>query len=293
MNDVSKVDALSVRETESEIIKLERHLAEARDRLKELNTSANGLPESRPHQRSLISDNPSHHFLLLLSDSALPLGSFAFSSGLESYLAHTVHIPPTKSFATFLPESISSFASTNLPFALAAYDDPASLAELDDTLDASTICTVGRRASTAQGRALLSLWEKSLAPPLGDAALTSFALEVKKSGRAAGDEVGRAHGHLAPVFGAVGRAAGLSRERMAYVLVLGHVKALVSAAVRAGVLGPYKAQGVLAGDEVRRMVGEAVHREWETRIEDAGQTVPATDLWIGRHEVLYSRIFNS
>ena len=55
MNDVSKVDALSVRETESEIIKLERHLAEARDRLKELNTSANGLPESRPHQRSLIS----------------------------------------------------------------------------------------------------------------------------------------------------------------------------------------------------------------------------------------------
>jgi len=33
--------------------------------------------------------------------------------------------------------------------------------------------------------------------------------------------------------------------------------------------------------------------EWETEPEDAGQVVPVLDLWVGRHELLYSRIFNS
>ena len=170
----------------------------------------------------------------------------------------------------------------------AAHDDPAALRELDDVQDAMTMCTVGRRASTAQGRALLSVWERSFAsslqPSPASSTLESFVQEVK---------TGSVPGHLSPAFGAVCRAVGLSRRDAAYVLVMGHVKALVSAAVRAGVMGPFKAQGVLGGEDVRRMVGAAVAREWETCVEDVGQTMPAMDLWIGRHEVLYSRIFNS
>ncbi|CAI4213803.1 unnamed protein product [Parascedosporium putredinis] len=282
-----EIDKLSVSETENEIIELERRLAEARDRLARCETNDNHKTPSTSQAQSqhpiviakekptltlfhLYPDDPSNHFLLLLSDSALPLGSFAFSSGLESFLAHTVHIPATRAFASFFPESVSSFAATNLPFALAAYDDPRAL---------SAAALPQRRVAPS------SLWEKSFSPPLRDPALSAFAVEVKKSARTGsgtgagsgcGDEVGVAHGHLAPVFGAVGKAAGMSREKTAYVFVLGHVKALVSAAVRAGVLGPYKAQA-----------------EWDTKPEDAGQTIPATDLWIGRHEVLYSRIFNS
>lgn len=99
--------------------------------------------------------------------------------------------------------------------------------------------------------------------------------------------------HLAPLFGAVGRLAGLSLEQTAFVFVLGHVKALVSAAVRAGVFGPYQAQKTLAGREMQEMIAEVIRREWETEVEDAGQCVPVMDLWFGRHEVLYSRIFNS
>lgn len=150
------------------------------------------------------------------------------------------------------------------------------------------ICTVGRRASTAQGRALLSIWERSFAGSVPEspasATLGAFAQSVKR---------GDAPGHLSPTFGTVCRAVGMERSNMAYLLVMGHVKALVSAAVRAGVMGPFKAQTVLGSEDVRRMVREAVAREWESTVEDAGQTVPVMDLWIGRHEILYSRIFNS
>jgi urease accessory protein len=85
----------------------------------------------------------------------------------------------------------------------------------------------------------------------------------------------------------------MSLQQTAYVFMLSHVKALLSAAVRASMFGPYHAQKVLASIEVQDGIRQAIDREWETKIEDAGQSVPVMDLWVGRHEMLYSRIFNS
>lgn len=99
--------------------------------------------------------------------------------------------------------------------------------------------------------------------------------------------------HLAPLFGTIAHILGLSLAQTAYIFMLGHVKALVSAAVRANLLGPYAAQRVLASQEVQEMIRLAIARQWETKPEEAGQGVPVMDLWVGRHEVLYSRIFNS
>ncbi|KAJ0117594.1 hypothetical protein J7T55_001792 [Diaporthe amygdali] len=268
---------------------------------------------SRPS--SLSADRlPPHkttHFLFLLSDSALPLGSFAFSSGLESYLAHNRSAPHPSSqprhsqFDLFLPISVSSYASTTLPFVLAAHREPQRLAELDDYLDAAVICTVGKRASVAQGRALLGIWERSFAASSAlsasarehDASLLSLgeysrALRTPAKGL---DETGLppVAAHLAPLFGVICHIVGLSLHQTAYIFMLGHVKALISAAVRANLLGPYQAQRVLASSEVMGMIAAAIDREWDTPVEEAGQSVPVMDLWVGRHEVLYSRIFNS
>lgn len=223
------------------------------------------------------------------------MGSFAFSSGLESYLAHTPRA--SSSFTTFLPLSVASFASTTLPFVLAAHRKPELVADLDDQLDAAVICTVGRRASTAQGRALLGIWERSFRstiPPGATAGdmqvLREFSGLLRKSN---GMEVPYVSGHLAPLFGVVCAIVGLDLRQTAYVFMLSHIKALVSAAVRANVFGPYQAQKVLAGEKVQNLITEAIDREWMTPPEEAGQSVPVMDLWIGRHEVLYSRIFNS
>ncbi|KAL2207621.1 hypothetical protein CC79DRAFT_757757 [Sarocladium strictum] len=234
----------------------------------------------------------STHFLLLLSDSALPLGSFAFSSGLESYLAHGSR--GTTSFGSFLPSSLSTYASTSLPFVLAAHRHPNAVAELDDQLDAAIVCTVGRRASVAQGRALLSIWERSFRGTIPANEESSILKQYAGLLRASSsDEIPEVSAHLAPLFGIVCAILGLSLRQTAYVFMLSHVKALVSAAVRASMFGPFQAQKVLASENVPRWIDMLIEREWDTPVEEAGQTVPVMDLWIGRHEVLYSRIFNS
>ncbi|KAH8821651.1 hypothetical protein F5884DRAFT_97061 [Xylogone sp. PMI_703] len=287
---------------QAEIAELERRLQDAKARLIETDGAAStGIDNTPPSP--LNGDGalnpPAHHFLLLLSDSALPLGSFAFSGGLESYLAHT---RPHQSFHDFLNFSLTSYASTTLPFVLAAYRNPVDLMDFDDTLDAAIVCTVGRRASIAQGRALLSIWDRSFsaaASPHSDtAAITALnkfnvVLRSTPSSSAGSTELPGASAHLGPLFGAIAYILGLSLRQTAYVFMLSQVKALLSAAVRASMFGPYHAQKVLASVDVQLGIQKVIDAEWHTKVEDAGQRVPMMDLWIGRHEMLYSRIFNS
>ncbi|ETS79886.1 hypothetical protein PFICI_07415 [Pestalotiopsis fici W106-1] len=302
----------------NEIAELEARLQKARQRLsaQASDTAHSSAKLTLPHRNGVspsttaaigpiinTAASSAHHYLLLLSDSALPLGSFAFSSGLESYKTHDGH---GASFNTFLPLSLSAYASTTLPFVLAAHRDPLATAELDDAHDAAVICTVGRRASVAQGRALLGVWEKSFAPAVPASSreaiahlrglLSSPGAAVGGGGDASSGGCGPAYcysAHLAPLFGAICNLLGLTLRQTAYVFMLSHVKALVSAGVRAAMMGPYVAQRVLASREVQDLISAMIDREWETKYEEAGQTVPVMDLWIGRHEMLYSRIFNS
>jgi urease accessory protein len=273
---------------QDEIAELEAKLAVAKIRLEQSqspDTHTTTTPSAVPP-----SLGSSTHFLLLLSDSALPLGAFAFSSGLESFLAHNAR---GTTFSAFLPSSLSSFASTTLPFVLAAHREPSSVAELDDQLDAAIVCTVGRRASVAQGRALLSVWERSFKPsvthPSGAEILRSYSTLLRDSK----EDPPLVSAHLAPLFGVVCALLGLDLRQTAYVFMLSHVKALISAAVRASMFGPFQAQKMLAAGNVQRMIDVVIDREWSTPVEEAGQSVPVMDLWIGRHELLYSRIFNS
>lgn len=252
--------------------------------------------------------SPSLHTLLLLSDSALPLGSFAFSSGLESFLAHkklsTTHMSASASAKLqasekFLEESIHNVSSTALPYVLTAFHHPGKLQDLDNDFDASTPCTVARRASIAQGRAMVQIWERALSASAAatleaTAAVAEFAGKLKANLL---DGFGLPlNGHFAPLFGAVCAALGVSEYDTSYLFLLNHAKAVLSAAVRASVMGPYQSQAVLAGAKLRscieRCIGEESKRVVKG-VEDAAVVVPLHDLWMGRHELLYSRIFNS
>ena len=297
----------------------------------------------------------SFHRLLLLSDTALPLGSFAFSSGLESYLTHRKQSGPARpppaidTLQRFLSLSLTSLASTTVPFITAAYSIPlehhlgtgtgttgisstpspplpspspspspsssssssssqpspdavaaataaatAAIFHLNDTFDATTTCPVLRRASTTQGKALLSVWDKCLRPSSSTTTYQS-SLNATLGALISSFKLSPADcpPHLPISWSLVCLASGLALEHTTFVFLLNHTKALLSAAVRLNLIGPYVAQKTLAAPETLDMVRKAQEVGGKLTIEEAGQTVPTLDLYQGRHELLYSRVFNS
>jgi urease accessory protein len=188
---------------------------------------------------------------------------------------------------------------------LAGYRTPQDIETLDNDFDASTPCTVARRASIAQGRALLAVWDRSFRSQYntpkehasldaensvmgGEAAveaLTAFSAALRTSEHV--------NVHLAPLWGLVTSILAVPLQQAAYLFLFSHARTVVSAAVRASVMGPYQAQAVLASAELQDRIRGLVDEGWDKTVEDAGQSVPVMDLWVGRHEKLYSRIFNS
>lgn len=289
-----------------DIERLKAHVAELEQQLHVTKAILKRAESTQPAARdgrnatASLPVGPSLHNLLLLADSALPLGSFAYSSGLESFLAHNKGGNNLALFQQFLQHSVRSMAHTAVPYVLAGFRDPLALMELDNDLDASTLCTVQRRASVAQGRALLTVWEKAFATTSqrqfsesreSAAALATFAADLKLA--AVSSEALPVSGHLAPLWGVVAVSLGLNLEEAGYVFLFNHSKAVISAGVRASVMGPYQAQSFLAGEALQKLVKESLEAVWFLQPEEAGQAVPSMDLWNGRHELLYSRIFNS
>ena len=170
--------------------------------------------------------------LLLLSDGNLPTGSFVASSGLESYLKHGFASSNTDPTITFLRDSLETYARSALPFVSDAHsvvgqvrqeysDDEEQLGDvltdlvaLDELYHATTLNHVARRASQAQGVALLTLYTKSFSRPESsgwskeDHRLSHLIDRLKLLVRR-----GETHGHLPICWGILTGALGLSLGR--------------------------------------------------------------------------------
>src|SRR5689334_165109 len=92
--------------------------------------------------------------LLLLADGRLPSGGHAHSSGLEAQVS-AGRVRDVRDLAGFLRGKLATTGLVAAAFAAAACRRPAEWPSLDDGLDARTPSPALRRASRAQGRALL------------------------------------------------------------------------------------------------------------------------------------------
>ncbi|KAF6762210.1 hypothetical protein DFP72DRAFT_878254, partial [Ephemerocybe angulata] len=183
---------------------------------------------------------------------------------------------------------------------------------LDNQYEALTLNHVARRASKAQGVALLTLYSKGFTTPSNLSAysdpkkrnnekcmlqlLDKFKLQVRR------EEV---TGHLPVCWGALTAALGLTLERAQYLHLFLHARSLISASVRLNELGPYNAQQTLL-HAVRPLVAEEVERCKHLRtglLEEPGanfdemtqgpaNTWPLGEILATRHDLQHSRIFN-
>ena len=167
--------------------------------------------------------------LLLLADGRLPAGGHAHSGGLEAAAA-AGRVRDVVTLSAYLQGRLATAGLVAAAFAAAATlrsrADAAlgSLTELDAGLDARTPSPALRRASRAQGRALLrtgrAMWTVSAWPGDGP--------------------------HHPVALGLVAAAAGLAPVDAALVAAHGTVAGPASAAVRVLALDPYPVQAMLA-----------------------------------------------
>ena len=68
-------------------------------------------------------------------------------------------------------------------------------------------------------------------------------------------------------------------------------RATLSAAIRLNIVGPYYAQRMLT--ECQTYVETSLEKTYNIKSDDATQTSPILDILQGRHDRLYSRLFNS
>ena len=214
-------------------------------------------PSCTLHEMQDSQDDTEAYLLLVLSDSNLPTGSFVASAGLESTathaLFHAASLTTSTAAATgtgtggsssdilaFLRNSVDTYARSALPFARDAHRIStayvnkeivdldvalAALTRIDALYDASTLNHVARRASCAQGIALLTLYARGFArspvlltrttrTPLDEQELDrenrAGALVAALKLRVRRGESDDAPGHLPVCWGVLAGALGLS-----------------------------------------------------------------------------------
>jgi urease accessory protein len=220
--------------------------------------------------------------LLHLCDSLFPIGSFAYSDGLESATSAGT-VADADALRDWLDAGLDdTFGRLEGPAvwrAWSAFDDGQwdALEALDAELTALRPSSSARRSSRAMGLRLLTSWH-ALHP---DARL-DHAVTLAREGRL---------GPVLPIaFAAACASAGIDRRRSVEAFAYTRLAATISAAMRLMPIGQTDAHALLARtlDRVPRVVDAIVERD-----ADPESFAPALYVAVMTQQYLHSRLFRS
>ncbi|KAL3752223.1 hypothetical protein ACJRO7_012954 [Eucalyptus globulus] len=239
------------------------------------------MERSNNRKRPASNDLPLQWSQWQLLDSILPTGGFAHSFGLEAALQTRVITGP-EDLHTFVMQVLENTGSLLLPFVYTASKSPTAdtLCKLNRMLDAMLTNEVGRKASVAQGSALMRV-----------AASVFSEIPSLKMMRDNFLRSGAISFHHAPIFGLVFGLLGLESETCQRAFMFITLRDIISAATRLNVVGPL---GAAVLQHQIAHAAEAITEKWSNRgVEEACQTVPLLDTVQGCHGYLFSRLFCS
>jgi len=216
---------------------------------------------------------------LQVADSALPIGRFVHSYGLEAWLrGHGDANPDTLSelVEAVVCEAVAPLDGILIARAHAA-QDLGTLLALDAQATARRLAPSSRAASQSCGRQLARL-APQLAP--ADTLLSRLCASVS---------AGETDGNLPVVSGALMRALGVSARDAVLVELRGAAAALLSSAVRLGAMSPMRSQVALA--RMAPALEEAAERALGGDASQTSSTAPELELYAMTHRRADARLF--
>jgi urease accessory protein len=209
--------------------------------------------------------------LLVLADGRLPAGGHAHSGGLEAAVA-AGRVRDVASVDGFLRGRLTTGGLVSAAFSAVACARTGEWFSLDAGLDARTPSPALRRASRAQGRALLRAGRAMWALPA----------------------IGR-EPHHAVALGVLAAAAGLRPVEAAVAAAHGSVSGPASAAVRLLGLDPYAVHALLAAlaPEIDRVAADAAGRIGDPVDALPAASAPLLDVGAELHATWEVRLFAS
>jgi urease accessory protein len=217
---------------------------------------------------------------LQLGDSFFPSGSTAQSWGLEE-LRGAGRIPDAGALEEFLGGQLEGrWASADRVATLAAHAAAAALDDvgaIDEHVERSTPAAGWRLASRRGGRALLAAHAE-----LGTPGARAYAERVDRD---------QAPGHACVVHGLVAAGSGLGAGEAAALSGYGVAVAVVSAALRLGIVGHRDAQRLLAGQRDR--IARLAVAPAPALLDAMSAWVPEAEIAAMRHEARRGRLFAS
>lgn len=222
-------------------------------------------------------------FLMQMSDSAFPVGGFAYSYGLESAIKHGL-ISDQESLRAYLITLSEQLISFDFPFIFSAFEhdiscqDSAALISLFQSYEAMLLNPPVRKAGCVIGKNWLRLCRqisgKSSLVKL-DKILDQYNLPYD----------------FPLIYGLVMKALGFTLEKTFYLFFYMTIRDQISALIRLGVAGPSRAQAEL--QQLLFLFAGRIKNFVPVRFEEAYKSAYLLEIAQLSHERVYSKLFQN